>query len=313
MRLVENISEKIEKTLKTLNLKPAEKIEDFILRTGGRKHRYATVCEDEKGRKFIFCARLHDSEKEKERMVTEVKLANALKKKRIKFFPKYFLAKKEKDFEWFLREYLEGEILESKKEIEKLCRPLRQNEILQICKILLQMQKLKFPFLKARELKKLLILEKEIEKINELRQEEKRKIKEILKKNRKFLIKENCYFAHGDFQIGNLLFTQGRIKVIDLESAMISNFAFDACFFWARLWREKEARRKFLKTFFKLLPQSLQKKFKILFQIDALFLGFHSFLATPREYSKAMLFKRKKYFLNLLKGAILGFDFLKKL
>lgn len=312
VKLISNIDQKIEKVLKNLKLVPKEKPIDFILRTKKRKHRYSVMCKDKKGRFFIFSARLHDSKTEKERMIAEVKMANFLKRKKIKFFPRYLKAKIEKDFEWVLREYFEGESLESKKEIERLPRPLKEKEIKEICKILIEMQKLKCPFLKKKEEKKFLLLPQEIEKRKILKKEEREKIKELFRKNLK-LVKENNYFCHGDFHIGNLILTNEGIKVIDLESAMLSNFAFDACFFWIRLWREKKTRQKFLKTFISFLPKEKLEKFKKFFQLDALFLGFHSFCARPREYKKEMRKKRKQYFLNVMKKAILGFEALKEI
>ncbi len=312
VKLIEKIEEKIREVLEKLRLRPKEDPGQFILRTKGKKHRFSTICENEKGKKFIFYARLHDSKSERERMIAEVKLAKALIKKRVKFFPKYFLAEIEKDFEWILREYFKEETLESKKEIERLARPLKEKEVFEIAKIIIKMQNLKFPFLKAKELKKIFLLPKEMENRG-FSKKDCQRVKEILKKNREFLIKENKYFCHGDFQIGNLIFTKDGLKIIDLESAQISNFAFDPCFFWMRLWREKALRRKFLKIFCSLLPKRKFENFKILFQIDAIFLAFHSFCARPTEYSKRMLSKRKKYFLKVLKNAILGFDFIKDL
>lgn len=313
VKLIPKIDKKIEKVLKSQKLRAKEEPADFILRTEGRKHRYSTICEDEKGEKFIFYARLQDSKAEKERMFNEVKIAKFLMKNKINFFPKYFKAKIEKGFEWILREYFRENTLESKREIEKLARPLKKEEILEICKTLILMQRLKFPFLKEREIKKFLILPREIKDKKILKREEVEKIEKIFKENLKLIKKENRYFCHGDFQIGNLIFKKQKLKVIDLESAMISNFAFDPCFFWIRLWREKKARREFLKKFFSLLPESKKKKFKILFQINSLFLGFHSFCANPREYSKKMLKKRKNFYLKVLKKAIFGFEKLKEI
>lgn len=313
VKLIPKIEEKIEAVLKKLKLIPKESPIDFILRTKGRKHRYSTICKNKKGEKFIFYSRLHNSKTEKERMITEAKIAKFLMVNNVKFFPKYFGAEIKKNFEWILREYFNENTLENKKEIEKLARTLNKNEIFEICKVLLEMQKLKFPFLKPRELKKFFILPEEIEKRKILTSFETKKIKKIFKKNQKLIKNENKYFTHGDFQIGNLIFTKNRLKVIDLESSMLSNFAYDSCFFWVRLWKEEKIRKEFLKNFLLILPKEKEEKFKILFQIDALFLCFHSFCATPKEYSKNILIKRKKYFLNGIKKAILGFDSLLKL
>lgn len=314
VKLIPQIEKKIEKVLRKLNLTPFESPANFIQRTEGKKHRYSTLCENEKGEKFIFYARLHNSPFEKKRMKNEVKMANALRKKNYPFFPKYIEAKTEKDFEWIVREYFQENTLESKKEIEKLSRPLNEKEIYQICKVLLAFQKIKlseFPFLKPRELKKFLILPKEI-KERKIFGKEEYLTEKLIRENRKFLIKENRFFTHGDFQIGNIIFEKGKIKVIDLESAMISNFAYDICFLWARLWREK-VRRKILEKFYSLLPKGKRKKFELLFRINALFIGFHSFVANVKEYSEKMKIKRKDFFWKLMKKALFSFEDLKKI
>lgn len=314
IKLIPQIEEKIWRVLKKLRLTPEESPEDFIKRTKKKKHRYSSVCHDEKGKKFIFCARVHDSLHEKERMRTEVKIAKVLNRKKINFFPKYFEAEIEKDFEWLKREYFPESVLESKKEIEKLKRKLSEKEVEKICQTLLKIQKIKikdFPFLKAKKLKKFFEVPKEIEKRKILEEKTRKKIKKLFIIYKKLLKKENKYFCHGDFQIGNLIFTKKKLKVIDLESAMISNFAYDICFLWSRLWREK-VRKKILEKFYSLLPENKKKKFEILFPLNAIFLGFHSFCATPKEYSKEMIKKRKEFFLTLIKKAVDGFDYLKK-
>jgi thiamine kinase-like enzyme len=191
---------------------------------------------------------LHDSPFEKERMITEAKLARILMKKRYDFFPRYFDGKIERDFEWVLREYFEEDPLEDRKNIEKLKRKISREEILRICQVLFKFQKIKisdFPFLKKFDLRKYSKLPEQIEKERIFAGEELKKLKKLLKENFKILREENKYFCHGDFQIGNIILFNKKIKIIDLEGAKISNFAFDICFLWARLWRERKPQKRF--------------------------------------------------------------------
>lgn len=313
VKLIAKIDRKIEKVLKKLNLFPKETPKEFIKRTQGKKHRYSTVCENKDRQKFLFYARLHDSEREKQRMLAEIKVAQFLKKRKVSFFPKYFLWKREKDFEWILREYFQASVLERKNDIERLKRPLKESEIDQICKALILMQKLKVSGLKKRDLKSFFEIPQKIERAGILEKKDVEKIKNLFEKNKKLLFKENKYFCHGDFQIGNLIFEKGKLKIVDFESAHYGNFAFDACFFWMRLWREKKARRVFLQKLLKILPSQKKEKFKKLFWLNAFFQAFHDFSASPREYSKKMLQKRKNYFLFVLKKALEGFERLKKI
>jgi len=316
IKLIPKIAEKINKILKEKELYPLEKPEDFIKRTRKRKHRYSTVCQDKKGEKFIFYARLHDSPFEKERMVTEVKLAKILMRKKCDFFPKYFEAKIEKDFEWILREYFEESPIENQKNIEKLKRKILKEEILKICKVLLEFQKIKisnFPFLKKFKIKKYSQLPDQIKKEGIFSGEELKKLKKFLKENFEILKKENKYLSHGDFHIGNIILFDKKIKIIDWESAQISNFAFDVCFLWARLWRERNTAREILSNFYKILPKNKKKKFEILFRLNSLFIGFHSFVQKPKEYDKKTIEKRKEFFAKILKVSIESFNGLKKL
>jgi len=308
IKLIPQISKKIEKVLKKLKLKPKERPQDFIKRTKKTKHRYFSLCENEKGKKLIFYARIFDSFFDKKRMETEIKIAKVLKRKKINLFPQYFESKIEKDFEWLTREYFLQSPLEDEKEIEKLKRNLTQKEIEKIAKGAFSLTKIKisdFPFLEKFKIKEYLNLEKEIERKKILERKEIEKLKKLLEKNRELLEKENRYFCHGDFHIGNILIFNGKLKILDLESAKINNFAFDIAFFYTRLWKEKKVREKILNSFLSLLPKKFLEKFKILFKIDCLFIGYHSFLAQPKEYSKKIIQKRKNFYLNFLKRLLL--------
>jgi thiamine kinase-like enzyme len=316
VKLIPKIEEKINKVLEEKKLLPLETPEDFIKRTKKRKHRYSTICQDKEGRKFIFYARLHDSPFERERMITEVKLAKALIKKRVDFFPRYFDGKIEKDFEWVLREYFEEDPIEDRKNIERLRKKISRDEISRICQVLFKFQQIKisdFPFLKKFDLKKYSKLPAQIEKERIFSKEELRKLKKLLKENFKILREENKYFCHGDFQIGNIILFNKKIKIIDLEGVKISNFAFDICFLWARLWRERKTAKEILKNFYEILPKRKKERFKILFRLNSLFIGFHSFVQKPKEYDLKTIKKRREFFLRVLKKSLESFEELKKL
>jgi thiamine kinase-like enzyme len=134
-----------------------------------------------------------------------------------------------------------------------------------------------------------------------------------LKENFKILRKENKYFCHGDFQIGNIILFNKKIKIIDLEGAKISNFAFDICFLWARLWRERKTAKEILKNFYEILPKRKKEKFEILFRLNSLFIGFHSFVQKPKEYDRKTIKKRREFFLRVLKKSLESFEEMKKL
>lgn len=54
--LIPGIAKKTEKVLKKLKLKPEISPAEFIRKTEGRKHRYYSICRDEKGEKFLLYA-----------------------------------------------------------------------------------------------------------------------------------------------------------------------------------------------------------------------------------------------------------------
>lgn len=313
--LIPGIAQKIERVIKELKLRPRLSVERFIEKTEGKKHRYSSVCLDEKGKKVIFYARLHQTPHQKERMRTEVKLAEVFIKKPIfRFFPRYFKTAVLKDFEWLIREYFPSLPVEKRKEIEQLKKPLKKELVLKIVKAVMAMNNLpcrSFPFLKKFELKKyvrlpelslLLLKEKVISHEGLLR------LKELLRKNIKTLERENNYFCHGDFQIGNLLIFNKQMKIIDLESAHINNFAFDIAFFTTRLWQYPHLRKRFIEKFFELLPQEKRMVFPALFCLDTFFIGYHTFRSRPREYTLKKLQERENFYKKLLRAAIKNFS-----
>jgi len=68
-----------------------------------------------------------------------------------------------------------------------------------------------------------------------------------------------------------------------------------------------------LSNFYKILPKNKKKKFEILFRLNSLFIGFHSFVQKPKEYDKKTIEKRKEFFAKILKVSIESFNGLKKL
>lgn len=304
MRLIKSIAKKIKQKLEKLNLLPEINPFDFIEQNKGRKHRYSSICYDKKGKRVLFCARIEDNAIAKEKMFTEIKIAELTRKKKISLFPVYYFWGIEKDYEWFIRKYLEGKNLEKKEDIEKLNVPLQKKEIDQICRFLISLQRLQiknFPFLKKRGFLSFFALLQKMKEIGVLAKKEKEEIELCFQKNKKILEKENNFFCHGDFHIGNMILTPTGIKIVDWESAFLSNFLFDAAFFWTRLWREKKIRRFFLRRFFSFLSSRKKGVFVFLFPLMVIFLSMECFFIEPKEYSKKMIEKRKDYFLTLIK------------
>lgn len=317
--LIPGIAQKINSVLKRLNLKPKITPEQFIEKRQGKKHRYPSVCLSSERKKIIFYARLHKKFSEKERMRTEVKIARVLLKEPLfPYFPKYLATGIEKDFEWLSREYFPPTVMEAKTCIQKLKRPLTEQEIAKIAKATFEMGQLpieKFPFLKKFSPKKYLFSEalKSLFQKKVLSRDEVEKFKELLERNKKIFAKENKYFCHGDFQIGNLIIFNKRLVIIDLESAHINNFAYDIAFLTTHLWQDLATRKKLIENYFSLLPPKKRGIFTSLFSIVSFFVGYHSFRSQPREFTAAKIEERKCFYQKFLKATIKGFETLLRL
>lgn len=315
--LISDISPKIDKLQKELKLTPKISSWEFVSRTRGKSHRYSSVCLGPSGEKVIFYARLHKSLPEKERMKTEVLIARKLiGRKDLEILPRYFQAGIEKDFEWLTREYFFASSLESKKQIEKLVKSVSKEEIFAITKGIYELNHSflsKLHFLKKFNIDKYLNSKKIVFHLLEervLSETEADELAVFTKNKGNLLEKENRYFCHGDFQIANILSSQENIKIIDLESAHINNFAFDISFLFCRLWQEGNARKKIIKVYFENLSTKEKSIFPVLFRINSFFNSYHNFRAKPSksEFSASRLAERKKFFKRAMKKAIIGFE-----
>lgn len=306
------IVKKIESILNKLHFIPETTPQEFIKKTSGRKHRYFSICKNKTGRKIMFYARLYKSLSDKKRMINEIKLGNLfVENPLIDFFPKYILSGIEKDFEWLAREYFPAPSLEREKQIERLRKKLRNKDISNIVEKLWQMNSLpvsSFNFLEKFNLEEYFSLPEKIYREKFLTKKEVKQMETLIKKNKNILENENKYFCHGDFHIGNIIFSEKLIKFVDLESAHINNFAFDLAFLTTRLWRNLKERKMLIKSYFQILPPKKKKIFPSLFRINAVYLGYHTFLAKPAEYSLKMINKRRVFYKKLIRAGAKSFE-----
>lgn len=319
--LIPDISRKIEKVLEKLKLKPLILPQRFIEKTKGEKHRYSSVCLDKQGNKLIFYARLRGTDFEKNRMRTEVLIAKEIiKKGGLEIIPRYFQAQiVNDDFEWLTREYFPYPVLELKREIEKLRKKISKEGISRIVKGIYELNHSflsEFPFLKKFNIGGYLNCGNtaySLQKEGVLEKEECDKLNKFLKENEKLLAKENRYFCHGDFQIGNIILSGKKVKIIDLESAHINNFCFDISFMFSRLWRETKTRKSLIKIYFESLPEKEKLIFPNLFRIDTFFNACHNFRTKPLEYNENQIKERRDFAKKLMKSAIKEFESLQEI
>lgn len=302
-RLIPNIQENIEKILKQLNLEPEEWPKDFIERTKGIKHRYSSVGMY-KGKKVMFYAGLHKDDYEKDRMRTETEIAKVLKNNPVfPYFPRYLEAETSNNLDWLIREWFPSLPIEHKQNIEKLKKELTNEEIKEIAKATYDMNMLDtslFPFL--NKIEKHSEAKEMGDKLDILNDKERQELDTLINID---LEKEHKYFNHGDFQIGNILVFD-KIKIIDLESAVLNNFAWDIAFLTTRMWQDSKTRTQLINEFYNLVKE--KGSFTSLFRLNSFIIANQSYYSEPTEYTKEQLETRKQYYARFIKACLKDFD-----
>jgi len=315
-KFIPDINKKIKNLLKKLRFQPEVSPRAFVRKTKGRKHRYSSVCFDSEGKKLIFYARLHNNPDAKRKMITEVLLAKDTKLlNKLSCFPKYYQSGTTKSFEWLSREYIKESSLGDN---EKLNKKVNSKQAKILAKALWQISQLSpnFPnrsclkktssnkYLKTKQtLKKCLdkkIIDKELYKKGNV----------LFKENKELVRKEHKYICHGDINLGNLIFQKNNLKIIDWESMHIDNFAFDIGYLFTHLWQAPRSFRKVLmRNYLAYLPKKKTQNFKSLFRLVILYLCLGGIFYKPKKIkNKQQLKKRRRFFKNLLKNSILGFE-----
>lgn len=312
--LIPRIAYKIETVLKKLNFTPEISPVEFIKKTEGKKHRYFSVCKTPANGKIMFYSRLFSDDYDKKRFITEILLAKKIISKELfsQYFPDYYEYGTESDFEWLTRQYFKVSPLENKKRIEKVKKSLSDQDFTKIVRAIIDINGLS---IKNLDFLKIFRIEKYFNYYakEEYAFREKVGIKELERfvvGNKPLLERENKYFCHGDLSIGNVIFLKDKIKIIDLESANINNFAYDIAFFTTRMWRNRKYRKKIIETYLKFLPAEKKEVFSVLFRIDAAFIAYQALGTNPIEYTARQNEKRNVFFEKILKNSLKGFDFL---
>ncbi len=308
--IIPGIEQKITRILKKINLKPKISAKKFIKKTKAKKHRYLSLCTDPQDKKVIFYARLHKNPDAKEKMKREISFFKKIKKRDFmisKYLPKIYLTKIEKDFEWFTREYFPSPPLGTN---EQLKEKMKEKDAKLITEAVCQIKDTPLSFLKDIPLKKFPVknyLESKnflpyLLKRKILSKKEAEKVLRLFQRNTDLIKKENKYFSHGDFNLGNLIISNGTLKIIDWESIQINNLASDIAYFFTHLWQAKKSiRRELIKTYLKLLSPKEKTAFKKLFPIVIFYLAAGGIETKPSEIKTSLLKKRKEFFKKLIK------------
>jgi thiamine kinase-like enzyme len=317
MALIPQISHKINKTLKTLNLKPIISPQEFIQKTAKKKHRYWSLCQTKDGKKVIFYARLHQNKDAEIKFKKEIKFLKKIKERNFAFsryMPKLIKAGLEKDFEWMIREYTDGLPLGFSRKL-KIRIHLGMAPIL--AKVVFQINQFKKEFLGGLGLKKfdwrdylgVKNLYFGLLKEGVINFRTYQEITRILEEKGEILKKENHYFNHGDLNLGNLIFSKKSFKIIDWELIHLNNFAYDIAYLWTHLWQApKRFRKKLVSGYLRMLSPKKRKIFKEIFPVVVLYLILGGINYKERTGLKSFFIKRRKFYLNLLPRVLRGFD-----
>lgn len=308
--LISKIGIKIEKKLKELDLRPAISSRKFLKIHKTNKHRYFTPCLDKENKKLAFYVRLHNNLDAKEKFIREINFLKKLKKTNLKIkklVPEIKDYGVEEDFEWFLREYLEGLPLGHSWNLTQKLFPGMVRKIIRAIFDISEIPPDIIPRLKKFHSENYLSQKvyKNLVRKKIVPAELSEKIQNFIKSNFSLLEKENKYFCHGDLNLGNILSDRKEIWIIDWELIHLNNFAYDIGYLWAHLWEAKRTfRQKLMKSYIDDLSPLKFQKFKILLPIVTSYLSLGG-IELKKEKEKIRVFeKRRKFYLNLLKNCL---------
>lgn len=278
-KLVPDVVHKIKTQLQKLHLKAELPLGAFLK----NKHIYHSVCQNNKGQKFFFKARLWDEEITKKAFANEVTACSQLNKiaqiSQKKLVRKIFDWSLTPELDWALYEFLPGKIITKDN--------LNQEIINSIIQILKEFNNIPLEILppdiryNKRVFASLLIRDFHPEKdrfsrykeetLDRLEKNQKElpffpKLKQIINGGKDIVNSAPQILCHGDLNINNMLLKDHSISLIDWEYVQVNNFAYDLASIYTRGniigWESK-----LLSTYLKTLPQKDLKLFEESFRL----------------------------------------------
>ncbi len=315
--LIPNIEAKIDKKLKSLQLYPQITPHSFFKKYTKSKHRYFSPCKNQEGSLFGFYARCHNNKDAKKKFIQEINFLNSIKETESLInnsIPKIVRWKKENDFEWMLRKYVEGKTLGSSR---KLTFPLERKTISQLAFLISEIKKIKLKQSSNLKLKKF-VLKNYLSESLYANLSKKKIIPSLLSRKSikninsamPLLEKENHYISQGDLNLGNIIIDKKNNPwLIDWELIHLNNFAYDIGYLWAHLWEVKrEFRQKLILEYIKHLDKNELLKFKKLLPIVASYLSLGGICIKHSKEKKIKLEKRRIFYVRLLTNCLKSFE-----
>jgi len=273
-RFIANIEKIASEKLKSQELVPDLPISKFIKE---KKRFYSTSCTNPKGEKVLFKMIIVENKKVITTFKREVEANILIEKKKNINVPSVIKAQLGKKPYWFTREYVPGKTLgdfysirdefKTKEIAEKLADNLHNLQNLP-----------KEEFLKITNIKKDLFRTYEVnrKKENLLMKKDKKDIdlkkidtfyKKMLKKDSDQIKLVPC---HGDYTSHNLVVSNKKIYMIDLERMRLSNFCADLTYLWMSSWKFPTWRKDFLESYIAKLEDEDKELFKETFRLEAI-------------------------------------------
>ena len=305
-KTIRNVRNSIEKKLKELGLHNWDPVQWFIKT---KHHTYYSFCQDKKGEKYFFKARIMDDEKVKKCFRREFwffKYARRIPFSRLSFTTHRLLkGGTSHRLDWMLLDYIKGQPMgdpnKEKKALKLEYIPFLVKNILDIQKhltrYLLQLPghnywlENKGSFQNYKK-----IIESYIS--SRISNKEKKLIERILKDNRNLLNKSARVISHADLNPKNILLINSKKTAIhDWEHVHLNNKAYDFALLWVTGWRSAEWRDKLLKEILKHTQN--KKEFMSLFRIGILLFSLKEIKYGPPRGRSVQLRTFHKYLYHL--------------
>lgn len=317
---IKNIKEIIKKKANELKLKPALKINQFIIKN---KRFYSTLCLIQEKKKVFFKILIVDEIAPKEAIKREIKIRKFLSEFKEKInYPLLMCYENKKLPYWFISQYLEGKLLgnfydlylNDKKYIPGLVDTLFS--LHQIPQNLMgKIAKEKDFYLWKRDFNQYLELVKEYrlgigKKI--VKEIDFKSIYNLFQEKKEFFDKSPLVLAHGDFTLANFVAPNEKLAITDWEQAHLDNFAYDLAHLWIQLWRYPDWQKGLISEFLSRLPKEKKIEFKNIFRIiiitEALGELHWSINICPKKYK----IPAAKAALKTINASLKGFNYLSR-
>ena len=315
--LILSIKNKIEKKLKELHLEPKITPAKFFEEHGSHKHRYFSPCQNQQGKIVAFYARCHNNLDAKQKFIREAKFLEQIEKKKAavkKSIPAIIDWKKEDDFEWMMRTYIEGAPVGHSR---RIITPPTDETVSKIAKLVIEISAMRPAAFQGLSLRKFnchnYFLKEQYQEIAQngiITPQASQKIIKKIKEAMPYLKKENRFLSQGDLNLGNIIIDKNKKTwIIDWELIGINNFAYDISYLWAHLWEAKQAaRNKLINGYIKKINSRQLSLFKKFLPVVASYLALGGVKMKQHKESKTGSQKRKKFYQKLLNNCTEDFE-----